>query len=148
MPVTFRVLPELDLVHTVWTGVVTLEDGTRHNEGLRAHPDFHPGMRQLSDAREAQSEVSGPGVRGARRTPVAEQLVATERHTIIELPRPHAARHGVQLDELKVGPNRGPRVVVEEVIVTPYLGPLDFLMEIISVRYAKITGTWGFPPND
>ena len=67
MPVTFRVLPELDLVHTVWTGVVTLEDGTRHNEGLRAHPDFHPGMRQLSDARAAQSEVSGPGVRGLAR---------------------------------------------------------------------------------
>lgn len=37
-----------------------------------------------------------------------------------------------------------PHLVVEEVMVTPDLGPLDFLMEFISFRYARIRGTWGF----
>lgn len=35
-------------------------------------------------------------------------------------------------------------MVVEEVRVFPYFGPLDWLLDIISVRYASITGTWGF----
>lgn len=33
---------------------------------------------------------------------------------------------------------------VQESIVTPYLGPLDWLLDIIGVRYARISGTWGF----
>jgi hypothetical protein len=37
-----------------------------------------------------------------------------------------------------------PHLVVEEMLVTPYLGPLDFLMEFFSFRYARIRGTWGF----
>jgi hypothetical protein len=37
-----------------------------------------------------------------------------------------------------------PHLVVEEVMVTPHLGPLDFLMEFFSFRYARIRGTWGF----
>lgn len=38
-----------------------------------------------------------------------------------------------------------PHLVVEEVTVTPDLGPLDFLMEFFSFRYARVRGTWGFP---
>lgn len=38
-----------------------------------------------------------------------------------------------------------PHTVVEEVVLIPHLGPLDFLMEFVSVRYARIRGTWGFP---
>ena len=37
-----------------------------------------------------------------------------------------------------------PHLVVEQVVVMPYLGPLDFLMDILSIRYARISGTWGF----
>lgn len=33
---------------------------------------------------------------------------------------------------------------VEESSVFPYLGPLDFLLDIIGIRYARISGTWGF----
>jgi hypothetical protein len=33
---------------------------------------------------------------------------------------------------------------VEEVRVVPYFGPLDWLLDIISVRYARVEGTWGF----
>lgn len=37
-----------------------------------------------------------------------------------------------------------PNTVVQEVTVGPYLGALDFLLEIVSVRYARLEGTWGF----
>lgn len=33
---------------------------------------------------------------------------------------------------------------IEESSVFPYFGPLDFLLDIIGVRYARISGTWGF----
>jgi hypothetical protein len=36
-------------------------------------------------------------------------------------------------------------LVVENAWVFPDLGPLDWLLDIIGVRYARITGTWGFP---
>lgn len=36
---------------------------------------------------------------------------------------------------------------VEQVLVVPYLGPLDFLLDIIGFRYARISGTWGFSGN-
>lgn len=29
----------------------------------------------------------------------------------------------------------------------PYLGWFDWLLDIVGVRYTKITGTWGFPPE-
>jgi len=42
---------------------------------------------------------------------------------------------------------RQPNLVVEEVTVIPYLGSLDWILDIVSVRWAKISGTWGFPPE-
>ena len=33
---------------------------------------------------------------------------------------------------------------IESVTVFPYLGPLDWLLDIISFRYARVKGTWGF----
>ncbi|MEM7307370.1 MAG: hypothetical protein AAF682_11900 [Planctomycetota bacterium] len=42
---------------------------------------------------------------------------------------------------------RQPNMVVEDTVVIPHFGPLDFLLDIISVRYARVTGTWGFPPE-
>ncbi|MFN0007487.1 MAG: hypothetical protein ACKVXR_06220 [Planctomycetota bacterium] len=33
---------------------------------------------------------------------------------------------------------------IVESSVFPYFGPLDFLLDIIGVRYARIRGTWGF----
>lgn len=37
-----------------------------------------------------------------------------------------------------------PNTVVERDTVFPYLGPVDWLFDIIGVRYAVIEGTWGF----
>lgn len=33
---------------------------------------------------------------------------------------------------------------VETVKVIPDLGPFDWILDILGVRYAKITGTWGY----
>jgi hypothetical protein len=38
-----------------------------------------------------------------------------------------------------------PNMQVSDVRVTPWFGPLDWLLDIISVRYCRIDGTWGFP---
>jgi hypothetical protein len=38
-----------------------------------------------------------------------------------------------------------PDLVVEHETVIPYLGPVDWLLDIIGVRYARVSGTWGRP---
>lgn len=68
MPVRQRVYADHGFVHTVWEGKVTMEDGQAHNEALRNDPDFCPSMKQLSDARTAESAVSGDGVRTLAKT--------------------------------------------------------------------------------
>ena len=42
---------------------------------------------------------------------------------------------------------RQPNMRIEDTFVFPYLGPFDWLLDIISVRFASISGTWGFPPE-
>lgn len=37
-----------------------------------------------------------------------------------------------------------PNLQITDVFVAPYLGPLDWLLDILSVRYCRIDGTWGF----
>lgn len=39
-----------------------------------------------------------------------------------------------------------PDLVVRSERVVPRLGYLDWLLEILSVRYAVVSGTWGEPP--
>lgn len=34
--------------------------------------------------------------------------------------------------------------IVEEVVVYPYLGWFDWLLDIVGVRWARVSGTWGF----
>jgi hypothetical protein len=43
---------------------------------------------------------------------------------------------------------RQPNMVVTEATVTPYLGWFDVLLDVISIRYARVSGTWGFPPGE
>jgi hypothetical protein len=40
-----------------------------------------------------------------------------------------------------------PNMQVHETTVFPYLGPIDWLLDIISVRWAEVEGTWGYPPG-
>lgn len=37
---------------------------------------------------------------------------------------------------------------ITDVLVVPYLGPLDWLLDILGVRYCRIEGTWGFAGSD
>lgn len=34
---------------------------------------------------------------------------------------------------------------VTDVLVVPWLGPFDWLLDILGIRYCRIDGTWGFP---
>ncbi len=36
---------------------------------------------------------------------------------------------------------------VTSTVTFPYLGPLDWLLDIISFRWSKIEGTWGYEPR-
>ena len=44
--------------------------------------------------------------------------------------------------------SRQANLVVESQRIFPYLGPLDWIFDIISIRYARISGTWGFEPGE
>lgn len=68
MPVAYRILDDLNLVVTTWSGDVTLDESQRHNRDLRSDPTFRADMRQLSDARLARSQVPAEGIRGLART--------------------------------------------------------------------------------
>ena len=39
---------------------------------------------------------------------------------------------------------RQPNTRIENVTIYPYLGPFDWLLDIIGIRYAVVKGTWGF----
>jgi len=41
-----------------------------------------------------------------------------------------------------------PNLLVERETVFPYLGRLDWLLDIFSIRFARVRGTWGYPPED
>lgn len=34
---------------------------------------------------------------------------------------------------------------VTDLFVAPWLGPVDWLLDILGIRYCRIDGTWGFP---
>jgi hypothetical protein len=42
---------------------------------------------------------------------------------------------------------RQPNTVVTSQRVFPYLGSADWILDILSVRWARISGTWGFAPG-
>jgi hypothetical protein len=37
-----------------------------------------------------------------------------------------------------------PNMEVRKSLVVPYLGPLDWILDILGIRYARISGTWGY----
>lgn len=41
-----------------------------------------------------------------------------------------------------------PNLEVQREILRPYLGRFDFLMSLLSVRYARVEGTWGFRDDE
>lgn len=41
-----------------------------------------------------------------------------------------------------------PNLLVKRETVFPYLGRLDWILDILCIRYARVTGTWGNPPEE
>ena len=39
-------------------------------------------------------------------------------------------------------------MTVEDVRIVPYLGWFDWLLDILGVRWARVSGRWGFPGDD
>ncbi|MFT4539965.1 MAG: hypothetical protein ACI841_001737 [Planctomycetota bacterium] len=37
-----------------------------------------------------------------------------------------------------------PNMVIENVTIFPHLGPFDWILDLVSIRYARISGHWGF----
>lgn len=42
---------------------------------------------------------------------------------------------------------RQPNTKITDAGVFPYLGPFDWILDIIGIRRATVSGTWGFPPE-
>jgi len=63
MPVRYRIVKSLGLVHSVFEGLVTFEESFTNNLALRADEDFDPSMLQLSDARTATAASSADEIR-------------------------------------------------------------------------------------
>jgi hypothetical protein len=63
VPVTYRIVTAVGLVHSRFDGVVTFEEAFETNRRLCADTDFDPSMKQLSDARTATSAMTGQSIR-------------------------------------------------------------------------------------
>ena len=61
--------------------------------------------------------------------------------TIISVDIPRSA---IDAARENVTDARQPNVVMTRATVWPYLGPADWLLDIIGVRWAVVSGTWGF----
>jgi len=53
-------------------------------------------------------------------------------------------RHAMQNARDNIADARLDNVQVEEASLRPHFGYFDWILEILSVRYAKIEGTWGY----
>lgn len=55
-------------------------------------------------------------------------------------------RRAIDIPRENLSDARQPNMRIEREFVFPYLGPVDWLLDIISIRFASISGTWGFAP--
>jgi hypothetical protein len=74
VPVTYRIVTSVGLVHSLFEGVVTFEEAFESARRLSVDVDFDPSMKQLSDARTANSVMTGQGIRAlAKHSPFGPQ---------------------------------------------------------------------------
>ena len=65
--------------------------------------------------------------------------------TFISLDLP---RQAMQSARDNVADARLDNLDVQEMVVWPHFGPVDWLLEIIGVRFARIEGTWGWTGDE
>lgn len=108
MPISYAIDPKLDLVHVRWVGVVSYESALAHHQALADDPDFHPAMRQFTDASRAMLPYNSGKVRAlALRSPFGEgsrRAVVVSTDAIFGASRMYAAQ--VPAGELYVFRNR------------------------------------------
>lgn len=56
-------------------------------------------------------------------------------------------RRAIDIARENASDSRQPNMQVEDEWVFPYLGPLDWLLDVIGIRYAQVSGSWGFDPE-
>lgn len=81
-----------------------------------------------------------------RRTPTSGTFEASALSlTILSFDIPG---HALNIARGNVSDAGRPNSVVENEFVFPYLGNFDWLLDFVSIRYARVSGTWGFDPDD
>lgn len=56
-------------------------------------------------------------------------------------------KRAIDIARENVSDARQPNTQVTDASVWPYLGWFDWVLDIVGVRYARVSGTWGFPPE-
>lgn len=51
----------------------------------------------------------------------------------------------VQIARANASDAREPNTIIRREFVFPHFGPLDWLLDFLSFRYARVQGTWGYP---
>lgn len=64
--------------------------------------------------------------------------------TLLSIDLPKAA---IDIARENASDARQPNTQITDATVWPYLGWFDWLLDIVGVRYATVSGTWGFPPE-
>lgn len=57
-------------------------------------------------------------------------------------------QHALETARANASDSQMPNLIVERELVVPYFGPLDFLLDIIGIRFARVQGSFGFRPGD
>lgn len=55
-------------------------------------------------------------------------------------------KRAVDIPRENLSDARQPNMRIQDELIFPYLGPVDWLLDILSIRFASISGTWGFDP--
>jgi len=64
--------------------------------------------------------------------------------TILSIDLPKSA---IDIARENASDARQPNTQITDATVYPYLGWFDWLLDVIGVRYATVSGTWGFAPE-
>ncbi len=105
------------------------------------------GRARVAEALVALALVLSLGSCGSlrieRETETSGRFTATGRaFTLLSIDIPRAA---LDIARENASDARLTNVKVQKARVTPHLGWADWLLDIIGVRVAKVSGTWGFP---
>ena len=60
----------------------------------------------------------------------------------IDLPR-----SAIDIARENLSDARQPNMRIEDETIFPNLGWFNWILEIVSIRFGSISGTWGFPPD-